>query len=335
MQENNKKPLIRKQHFLFWFVGVFLLGAASVFVINYFTNLPSVADTEIRLNNSSYKYINPLLDCNTGNGISSGLRTFQNNVQDEIDRLTASKQIDFAALYFRDMNNGPFFDMNGSQPFFPASLLKVPLMIAYYKESESNPDILNKKITYTQVLDTDTEHFQAPTIVVGQTYTIEQLIEAMIENSDNNAYELLLQNIDSNALSDVFSYLGVTVPTDQIVLTVRQYSTFFRILFNSSYLDYSDSEHAMELLDNIYFQNGLQAGVPSNIQVVNKFGEKWDGVTSDEKQLHDCGIIYYPDHPYLLCVMTRGNDFDQLASAIADISKFVYNQVDAQLKQNN
>lgn len=263
------------------------------------------------------------------------MQSFKNNVQDEIDRLIGSKQIDFASIYFRDMDNGPFFDINGDQQFISASLLKVPLMIAYYKESESNPDILNKKIIYTKVLDTDVQHFQAPGIILGQTYTIEQLIEAMIKNSDNNAYDLLLQNIDSNSLSGVFQYLGITIPTDQIVLTVKQYATFFRILFNASYLNYNDSEQALSLLDNIYFQNGLQAGVPSGIQVVNKFGEKWDGVASDEKQLHDCGIIYYPNHPYLLCVMTRGGDFDQIASSIADLSKFVYNQVDAQPKQNN
>jgi len=27
-------------------------------------------------------------------------------------------------------------------------------------------------------------------------------------------------------------------------------------------------------------------------------------------QLHDCGIVYYPETPYLLCVMTKGWNFE-------------------------
>lgn len=42
------------------------------------------------------------------------------------------------------------------------------------------------------------------------------------------------------------------------------------------------------------------------------------------KELHDCGIIYYPERPYLLCVMTEGNDLNELAGVIQNISKTVY-----------
>ena len=45
------------------------------------------------------------------------------------------------------------------------------------------------------------------------------------------------------------------------------------------------------------------------------------------RQLHDCGIIYYPNNTYLLCIMTRGKDFKQLESVIAGISKTVYEVV--------
>ena len=45
------------------------------------------------------------------------------------------------------------------------------------------------------------------------------------------------------------------------------------------------------------------------------------------KQLHDCGIIYYPGNPYLLCVMTRGDSFGELSSTIRDISDIIYGVV--------
>ncbi len=41
-------------------------------------------------------------------------------------------------------------------------------------------------------------------------------------------------------------------------------------------------------------------------------------------EAHDCGIVYYPDSPYLLCVMTRGKDTGQLESIIGKISQITY-----------
>jgi hypothetical protein len=70
----------------------------------------------------------------------------------------------------------------------------------------------------------------------------------------------------------------------------------------------------------------LAAGLPKNLEISHKFGERQIGVTG-EKQLHDCGIIYVPSHPYLLCIMNRGNDFKKMADFIKNISSFVYQQV--------
>jgi hypothetical protein len=65
------------------------------------------------------------------------------------------------------------------------------------------------------------------------------------------------------------------------------------------------------------------------VPVAHKFAERSDPQTG-EKQLHDCGIVYYPRHPYLLCVMTKGPGFEGLAGVVARVSRMVYSEVDAQ-----
>lgn len=57
-------------------------------------------------------------------------------------------------------------------------------------------------------------------------------------------------------------------------------------------------------------------------QKAQKFGERVNSL--QEIELHDCGIIYYPKNPYLLCVMTKGNNLDNLKSAIKNIYSIVY-----------
>ena len=44
-------------------------------------------------------------------------------------------------------------------------------------------------------------------------------------------------------------------------------------------------------------------------------------------ELHDCGIIYYPNHPYFLCVMTKGADFPVLAGVIREVSQTAWEEV--------
>jgi hypothetical protein len=92
------------------------------------------------------------------------------------------------------------------------------------------------------------------------------------------------------------------------------------------------SEKALQIMTHAEFKDGILAGVPKDIIVAHKFGERMLP-ESDDKQIHDCGIVYYPRHPYLLCVMTRGKDFTSLKSTLATISRVVFTEVEQQLKK--
>jgi len=117
---------------------------------------------------------------------------------------------------------------------------------------------------------------------------------------------------------------GVDLSKDFI--SVKGYSAFFRFLYNATYLNKEMSEKALEILSTTNFNTGLPAKLPKGILVSHKFGER-GYVGTNLKQLHDCGIIYLAGNPYLLCVMTKGDSFEELANVIADISEMVYKAV--------
>ena len=73
--------------------------------------------------------------------------------------------------------------------------------------------------------------------------------------------------------------------------------------------------------------------MPPSIGVVHKFGERSLGPNGETKQLHDCGIVYYPNHPYLLCIMTRGTSFEPLRKTIAGTSQLFYAELDSQYSE--
>lgn len=289
---------------------------------------------EVR-NPQNYKYINPLLECDTASfSQNHNLTNLRNQIKTFIENETKNNSaISFGSVYFRDLNNGPWIGINHEELFSPASLVKVPVMMAYYHEAEHDPSVLQKKILNTKTYNPKDQNIPPEAhLELNQEYTVNELIERMIVYSDNMAYDLLLENIDNKKVYRVYNDLGVDLskavnnPNGNI-LTVSQYASFFRILFNSSYLDKEMSEKALELLSQVKYKKALVAGVPQNITVSHKFGERQYTQTG-EKQLHDCGIVYLPKKPYLLCIMTRGTNFDKESEFIRQISSIVYNEMD-------
>lgn len=316
----------------------FVIGIGSGFYAsNFYTQNENVdndtSEKELRLG-EKFSYINPLLDCDLGpNYISkNSIKPFKPVIQNVIDKAVSDNKVNLVSVYFRDLNNGTWFGINDSEKFFPASLMKLPILIYYLKQAEANPKILEEQIEYNKGDGSVPQYFDTKSpVVIGKTYAVKNLLEQTIIKSDNNAALLLFQAAGKDKFIKFFKDFGLDIPIEssQDYINVRTYGTFFRVLFNSSYLSNTYSESALKLLSEIDFKAGLNAKLPSSVVVSHKFGET-ENASKDIKQLHDCGIVYYPNKPYLICVMTRGKDFDLLASVIADVSKVTYDEVNKQ-----
>jgi len=294
---------------------------------------------EIRL--AGYQLINPLLECEGGDAAIGGqeLQSFKYKLTSFITDRKKDNWASHVSVYFRDMNNGLAIGIDDKEKFAPASLLKVPLMIAYLKWAEANPGLLTKKIAFSGMPDQSSMQTVKPirSLQLGKSYTIDELLFSMIAYSDNNAYFLLFANIPVDVLHNVYTDLGLEVPRVREAkdfMSVSEYSAFYRILFNASYLNKDMSEKALAYLTEVDFKDGMVAGLSQGIVAAQKFGETTMGKQQEIKQMHDCGIVYYPGHPYLLCVMTRGESFAHLDDILRGISRIVYSEVDGQYRKS-
>jgi beta-lactamase class A len=298
----------------------------------------------IETRQGGYEYVKPLLDCEqnsdgTGNPQLSPFRQTVNEfIQNDLDK----KWADTVAVYFRELNDGRAFTIGSTEEFYPASLLKVPIMVSLLKEAEAIPQILQFEIRYNNPKLKTIQNDIPKKLELGKTYTVEELLSRMIIYSDNVSTNLLENFAKQDVLEKTYSELGINDPyrnvdqsrmvtaSTQYLISAETYASFFRILFNASYLSKPLSEKALALLARSDFKDGLVAGVPAEIKVAHKYGYRITGVNGEIKQLHDCGIIYYPNHPYLLCVMTSGKSFEYLDDAIKEISRVVYQEIDKQ-----
>jgi len=306
------------------------VGVAAGYLIS---NKKNQTENPSSIRQGGYDFINPLLECDTDGGLENkSLKKFEEPVKSYIDAAVASGAVRHVSVYFRDLNNGPWFGLNEDENFSPASLLKVPVMMTYYKLAESDPSLLNDKLVYEKQTDTSAES----DLEIGNEYTIDKLISEMITESDNEAFTLLASHINSDLINKTLSDLGLTIveeSTPEDYISVRSYASLFRVLFNASYLSRDMSERALRLLSEVTYNEGIRKGLPESIVLSNKFGIR-GGLDSAEKQLHDCGIVYYPAHPYLLCIMTRGDSIQNLSTSIGNISKIIYDDIDATYTEN-
>jgi beta-lactamase class A len=322
-----------RQRWYFFTLAFFILSTVTLAVFLYQTLQKNnvIAAFPNGSKECVYQFLNPLR-CEPRPVLQKKeYVALRNELLEFIEEEKKKGTITHVSVYFRDLQNGPTMGIEVQENFAPASLLKVPLMITYYKKAEEDPTLLKKKLKIIGGMSSLSQNIKPQQPVEnGKVYEREELLQYLITQSDNTAWEALLNDIKQNFSEEDFvmtlSDLGVIDPRtkgDQYIM-VGAYASIFRILYNASYLNLDMSNKALELLSQSVFKSGLVAGVPKGIKVAHKFGERKNG---DEQQLHDCGVVYFLKNPYLLCVMTKGNSIQELEPIIAQVSKKVYEEV--------
>ena len=276
---------------------------------------------------SDYEFISPLLECNNDNEYYNP-GPVRKNIENYVAKAVKSNNASEVAYYLRLLNNGGTFWYNEKIKFIPASLVKLPLAISVMRQI--TPTELEKTITITSsTKDLFEWDFYEDNIELWQTYSIYTLLSEMLIHSDNNAATWLLEYLNTEKTLQTYERFGlwlVDFTTDNSLnMSVKSYASFFRVLYNSSYLTREWSETLLSLLSNSSFKIGIRSPLPTNIIIANKYWVR--SLPNWEKHIHDCGIIYYTDNPYLLCVMTRGNNEKWQLQVISDISKMVYEDI--------
>ena len=196
----------------------FVLVAAASFaaglIVTYHPGEPNAAKEEDLVDHSvegTLGLTNPLLACGDISDLSIGtIEDLRNGVEDLVNTATAKGSVSHAAVYVRDLNNGPWMGIHEKEFFYPASLLKVPLIFAAYREEEAHPGFLEKTSIYSQSLVSGTYLFPpAEHLTLGTSYSARELLRSAITYSDNESAALLGDKIGFGNLSKVFSDFGI------------------------------------------------------------------------------------------------------------------------------
>ncbi len=253
-------------------------------------------------------------------------------LKEDINTLIESKKaaglISSVSVYVRDLSKGDWTTYNEGETYHPASLNKVATLITYLRAAEQDPNLLNTKLLFDEH-DNSISYstYSSKTLQPGKEYTVKELLHYMIAYSDNESTILLLKHVKPEFHYKTYTDLGLSKPSSMVgsnKLTAKEFSVFMKVLYNATYLSPSSSEFASSLLTECDFKDGLLKGLPANITVAHKFGEFGDG---SSYELHESGIVYNGNSPYIITVMTKGPDRTQLKEVISHISAMVYSRL--------
>ncbi|MCX6716116.1 MAG: class A beta-lactamase-related serine hydrolase, partial [Candidatus Taylorbacteria bacterium] len=303
-----------KIRFLSTVAVIFLAGGFVGWLLkNRQISVASIAPNQIRADIKAYQFINPLLFANNDKDTSPDLNVLVRGLNKSISKSLTDGDASSVSVYFRDLNTGRWTGINEDDTYTPVSMLKVVVLMAALKIAETNPDFLQKKIYYKP--DDSTKFYRPNDKVSAGYYSVQDLVNSMIIYSDNASSAALMEDKEINntfgLVYTIFRLPSFKSATSTDFMSVKSYSSVFRALYNSTLFQWNLSEQALDFLSKTDFMDGIVAGVPSGTKVSHKFGETGALQGADKTvihELHDCGIIYYSTHPYLLCVMTRGKD---------------------------
>lgn len=289
--------------------------------------VPAVSQPETATSDSSkanfsdYSFLSKRIFAESQNDILINFIPLRTALREYIDSLP-----DQVGVYFEYLPSGTSIGVNDQMATNIASLIKIPVVMGIYHEIEKGR--IRKEDTLTiEERHIDKRYGDLWKKGVGTTLTVKEAIEYTMNKSDNTASQLLYAILPSGSIDDVFDSLDI--PKDHEgkfrIISPKNYASILRSLYLSSYLSKDSSNEILSILIKTEFDDKIAGGIPKSVNVAHKIGV-FRSLDHPDETYSDCGIIYPPQRPYLLCIMTKSNE-KKSQEYMQYISKMIYGYI--------
>ena len=279
----------------------------------------SIDDTKLNLTyNDTYIYEEDILDNNLSSFVScyqepmkqEDFTSEMKNKYNEIEKYFSSSP-EKVSFSYEDLYTGLHISYNENQTYFAASVIKAPVVMYVYKLYTEGQLDLNTVISYQPhhyVGGSGYIQFQP----VGSQYTIKNLAEKAIVDSDNIAYAMLADYVAKKGVKEYWKNLGADYFwSGSIWGSISSHDG--AIYMKQLYKFINENTQVKEELLNYHFNSVARLISLNNkdIKIAHKSG--WNSAT-----IHDSAIIF-DKQPYVLAIMslkgyTNSNSYFSQAS---------------------
>lgn len=237
-----------------------------------------------------------------------------------------------AGIVVKDLDMDWEINSNKDTPIPSASIVKIPVMMAYYLAAREGKADLRAKIPVTDAQKTAGSGL-LKNAVAGQAFSIEDIIILMITHSDNTASNILIDRMGFDALNGYFLKMGLKHTNLSRRMMdfkargnrVENYTTaadmayLLERLYRGRFLNAAASKKCLEILAGSQVNDRIPKLLPKDTVVAHKTG-------LENGLCHDVGIVYAPKGNYLICVLTkhRHKTARETKKLISEISLRIY-----------
>ncbi len=237
-----------------------------------------------------------------------------------------------------DLTDGHTFLLHADDVFAQASSIKITVLAElYHQAQESGPKAAKLTDLYTVqssdlVQDSDIMGGLTPGVT---RVTNRDLATMMVAVSDNSATNVLIDRVAMKNVNDLMASLGLTHTLlrrkmmdiqaaregRENVSTPREMMTLLQDIYAGKVLNKEMTEDFLKMLST-HKDSFLPRLLPDGVRIANKPGEL-------EAVRNDSGIVFVPNRPYVICVMTAYLRNERAGEdAISRISEAAYQMFD-------
>jgi beta-lactamase class A len=241
-----------------------------------------------------------------------------------------SLEADYADLdvgmFFLDLKTGDYLDLGGDRAFPAASIIKLPILIAFFQDVDAGKIRLNEPLVMrSDLVASGSGDLQD--LPVGTQLTALETVTKMITISDNTATNMILDRMGGiQTLNQRFRSWGLQDTEIRNVLpdldgtnttTAKDLVYLLGLLNQGNLVSPQSQVQAIDILRHSTIRSLLPAGLGAGATIANKTGDIGFAIS-------DAGIIQMPNgRQYLAAVLLkrsyddpRGRDFIQRTSQI-------------------
>jgi beta-lactamase class A len=232
-------------------------------------------------------------------------------------------------------NPEPSIFLNADEVFPTASSIKIAVLVELYRQAQSGKVKLQDIYTVQSsdlVADSDIMNGLTPGVT---KITLRDVATMMVAVSDNGAANVLIDRVGMENVNSMLRSLGFThtrlqrkmmdlkaaAEGRENLASPRELLQLLQDVYQGKILNKELTSDFFKMLST-HKGSFIPRGLPDDLKIANKPGEL-EGVRND------CGIVFVPNRPYGLCVMTsylrRERDGED---AISRISLAAYQMFD-------
>ena len=234
------------------------------------------------------------------------------------------------ALEVFDLSTGYRAGFNATASMPAASTIKIPVMVEVFQQLQTGRFDLDRRVTLL-ARDKDWGSGELCDAPVGTTYSIAELLEKMIDISDNTATNMLIRLVGRRNINATMQDLGLTRTRLSEDIRTGDWSIrrglrtsphdlvhLLSMMARRELVDEWSSNEMISILEEDQINTLLPEPLPEDVEIAHKTGSFFD-------TLNDAGIVYASDAPYVIAVMTTALPSQDLGrSFIHSLSRLVY-----------